>query len=300
MNGKLSPQVNRRSLMAGAVGLAGAEACSALARPMTAHASSNAIDWGVIEFDSPEEKFTQFMRMAYGLDEKQIAIWAMLTYMYFKPGHSPVPIFAKEAMELSQAKNMRRNVWQVQGNSLSFPRDIETGKFITHFPNPLTGEMVEVPDAKTMDYDPGLIITPEGDRPIGRDVEPMPSRIVFRRQGDRVALHRIRPNPNRFGLEWPDEFAEFGTQTVPAEDFYNPDLKSLPGEATATFLLPAEQRWLPIDKAPNMAGGYIIVHVDALKLRSVDEMPESFLKEAVDRGYGRFLAIDPKRFRDDL
>lgn len=294
------PHLNRRSWMAGAFGLAGLAAQSASAQPMTSLESSTDLDWGIIEFDSPEEKFKQFVRMAYGLEERPFAYWAMLTYVYFKPDHAPVPIFAKEAMELSQAKKMAPNVWQVQGNNLSFPRDIETGEYITEFRNPLTGEMVPLPDAKVAVDDPGLIITPQGDRPIGRDMKPMPSEIVFRRQGDFVALHRIRPNPNQFGMVWPDEFIEFGTQTVSAADFYNPAINTLPGAASATFFLPAEQRWLPIDKAPNMAGGYIIVHVDSQKLSTVEELPKQFRDEAEARGYGRVLKLSPERFRKDL
>jgi hypothetical protein len=301
--------ISRRHLVGGALGalgMAGAMSAAA-AEPMALEAAQSptpgeAVDWEVITFDSAEEKFKHFMRMAYGIDEEQFVFWAMLTYTYFKPGMMPVPIFGKEAMELSQAKQMRTNVWQVQGNNLSFPRDIETGEYITEFANPVTGEMVPVPSAKVADDDPGLIITPEGNRAIGMlDMEPMSSRITFRREGPYVSMHRIRPNPRRFGFtDWPTDFIELGTQRVLAEDFYNPNIRHLYGTASATFLLPAVQRWVPIDKAPEMAGGYIVAHIDSLKLPSVNHMPAAFREHAEELGHSHLLKMDQSRFRDDV
>lgn len=304
-----TPNINRRSLISGAVGAAGmagllAPAAHAFTQSRTTDAPVEAVDWEVIEFDSPEEKFKHFMRMAYGLDEEPFVFWAMLTYNYFKPGSGalPVPIFGKEAMELSQAKRMRENVWQVQGNNLSFPLDVETGKYITEFRNPITGDMVPVPEAKVEVNDPGLIITPDGNRAIGKlDMAPMSSRVTFRREGEYVSMLRIRPNPRRFGYRgWPVDFIELGTQRVLAEDFYNPEVTHLYGTASATFLLPAEQRWVPIDKAPEMAGGYIVAHIDSLKLPSVKHMPKQFRDHAHKLGYDHVLEFDPKRFREDM
>lgn len=300
--------IDRRRLLTGAAGIAacagmaGATMNTALANPVVSRQQSGAVDWEVLKFDSPEEKFKQFMRMAYGLDEEPFVFWAMLTYTYFKPGTLPVPIFGKEAMELSQAKRMRPNVWQVQGNNLSFPLDIETGEYITEFRNPISGDMVPLPGAKVADDDPGLIITPQGNRAIGMlDMEPMSSRITFRREGPYVTMHRIRPNPRRFGMmDWPTDFIELGTQRVLAEDFDNPQIRHLYGTASATFLLPAVQRWVPIDKAPEMAGGYIVAHIDSMKLPSVDDMPAAFRRHASELGHDHILTLDPKRFRADL
>ena len=304
----LVPNLNRRRMitgaaaMAGAASLAGATANTAIARSDAGISNPGEVEWEVINFTSPEEKFRHFMRMAYGLDEEPFVFWAMLTYTYFKPGTLPVPIFGKEAMELSQAKRMRPNVWQVQGNNLSFPLDIETGEYITEFRNPISGGMVPLPAAKVGNDDPGLIITPQGNRAIGKlDMEPMSSRITFRREGPYVTMHRIRPNPRRFGMmDWPTDFIELGTQRVLAKDFDNPEIRHLYGTASATFLLPAVQRWVPIDKAPEMAGGYIVAHIDSLKLPSVDDMPRDFKERAETLGHGHVLKMDMSRFRGDV
>jgi hypothetical protein len=302
-------QISRRHLMAGALGAIGtagtlgvAGAQPLMAQSPQAPTPEGAVDWEVISFESQEEKFKQFMRMAYGLDEEQFVFWAMLTYTYFKPGMMPVPLFGKEAMELSQARKMRPDVWQVQGNNLSFPVDIETGEYITEFRNPITGEMVPVPNAKVANDDPGLIITPAGNRAIAKpDMPPMSSRVTFRREGAYVSMLRIRPNPRRFGFtEWPTDFIELGAQRVLAKDFNNPAIRHLYGTASATFLLPAVQRWVPIDKAPEMAGGYIVAHIDSLKLPSVDHMPAAFRTRAEELGYGHVLTLDEERFRDDV
>lgn len=307
--GYSSAQLKRRDLMAGALGAVGAGSLMSLATAQSAVAATEqasklteTVEWEVLTFDSAEEKFKHFMRMAYGLDEEPFVFWAMLTYTYFKPGMMPVPIFGKEAMELSLAKKMRPNVWQIQGNNLSFPRDIETGEYITEFRNPISGEMVPAPSAKVANDDPGLIITPEGNRAIGMlNMEPMSSRVTFRREGPYVSMHRIRPNPRRFGMmDWPTDFIELGTQRVLAEDFYNPDVRHLYGTASATFLLPAVQRWVPIDKAPNMAGGYIVAHIDSLKLPSVDQLPANFRKHAEELGHTHIFKLDPERFREDV
>jgi len=181
------PHLNRRRMITGAAGLAGATSLAgatanmAFAKSGEVTQSRGEVEWEVIKFGSPEEKFRHFMRMAYGLDEEPFVFWAMLTYTYFKPGTLPVPIFGKEAMELSQAKQMRPNVWQVQGNNLSFPLDIETGEYITEFQNPISGHIVPLPDAKVANDDPGLIVTPQGNRAIGKlDMQPMSASLRSR------------------------------------------------------------------------------------------------------------------------
>lgn len=300
-------EFNRRSVMTAAAALTGAASLGGLgANRVVAHSSENPSDaselkWEIMKFDSPEEEFKQFIRTAFGLEEKSYVYWAMLVYNYFQPGEAPVPIFAKEAMELGLAKRMRTNVYQLQGNNLSFPLDVDTGEYITEFRNPVSGKMVPVPAAKVTIDDPGQIITPEGNRSIGKiGMKPMRSRIQFRREGENVAMLRIRPNPSRFGMEWPRDFIELGTQRIPAKDFDNPAIKSLYGPSSATFLLPAHQRWIPIDKAPDMAGGYIAVHVHAMKMPSVDNMPGAFKARARELGYGHVLEMDMSRFRDDV
>lgn len=298
---------DRRSVLAASAGFAGAASMGgafanhAFAQSNLTGEHADEVEWEIMKFETPEEKFRQFIRMAYSLDERPFVWWALITYNYFQPGELPVPIFGKEAMELTLAKEMRPNVWQVQGNNLSFPRDIETGEFITEFKNPVSGEMVPIPDAKVTVDDPGLIITPQGDRPIAKlDSEPQSSRVTFRREGDYVVLHRIRPSPRQFGMVWPKDFIELGTQRVLADDFFNPHIRTLYGTASATFLLPAHQRWIPIDKAPNMAGGYIVVHVSSLKLPSVEHMPREFKQHAKERGYEYVLNIPSERFRPDV
>lgn len=307
MKSSLTPLMDRRSLIAGTAGMAGlasfnvAASNSAFAQASDPSSSSTELQWEIMKFASPEDEFEQFIRTAFGLDEQSYVYWAMLIYNYFKPGSAPVPIFAKEAMELGHAKQMRRNVWQLQGNNLSFPRDVETGEYITEFRNPVSGGMVPLPAAKVTIDDPGQILTPEGNRSIGRlDMEPMPSRIQFRREGENVAMLRIRPNPSRFGMEWPTDFIELGTQRIPAKDFDNPAIKSLFGPASSTFLLPAHQRWIPIDQAPDMAGGFIAVHVHAMKMRSVENMPRDFKERANALGHGHVLKMDMSRFREDV
>ena len=88
-------------------------------------------------------------------------------------------------------------------------------------------------------------------------------------------MDRIRVAPDVSW--WPIEFAEhWGIQSSYA-DLMNPTLLSLPAVATGSWLLPTHNRWVPgIDDAK----GYIVVHVELRKLKSVEQFPDRFLHRA--------------------
>ncbi|MFZ9652053.1 MAG: hypothetical protein ACO3A8_01775 [Steroidobacteraceae bacterium] len=270
------------SLLAGAVGTTLAPAAAAATRAPTAtHWTSEFLD-----FD-PVTRFRHGMRLQRSAaDRADVLHWYHFIMVAIPEKSAPIPVVRWEGIELSRHHKIGPDRYRFHGHNLSFPRDLDSGKFVDAVVNPLTGERVKVPPM-ALTNDPGSVISPRGiirlDAP---SAAPRPEYRLFRREGAFVKVDAIRVPP----AGWPVTFVEMGCESTPAELFDDARLEWLPSEVSGGYVFPWPE-WMNMGKA----GGHMFATWRGYKLRDIGELPTEFRQRA-EREFPQLLQVDRGQF----
>ena len=154
--------MNRRDLLPSM--MAGLTAVSPVLSAVAATPGKARGSTGISEFMTldPVENFRQAMRLQRSLeDADDILHWYHFIMVAVPLNATPKPVVRWEGIEFSRHQIMSENRYRMHGHNLSFPRDLNTGKFVSEVRNPVTGKIVPVPPM-ALTQDPGLVRSPAG------------------------------------------------------------------------------------------------------------------------------------------
>ena len=268
-----------KALLAGSVGAAFQDDAIAASVPSKRWTSE------FIEYD-PVSRFRQALRIQRSAeDEADVLHWYHFTMVAVPTGAAPVPVVRWEGIELSHHRRIGPDRYRMHGHNLSFPRDLNSGRFVDDAVNPITGERVKIPPM-ALTSDPGSVIAPNGiirlDAPAAA---PRPEYRVFRREGAFVKLDAIRVAP----VGWPVTFIEMGCESTPVKEF-DGHAPWLPAEVSGGYVFPWPA-WMNMGQAP----GHMFAIWRGYKLRDIGKLPLEFRRRA-ETEFPNLLQVDRAQF----
>jgi len=267
--------------MTGLTGLAGLPLTASAAAPNAELPKSMAREQVVTEmmpYADEVEKFKAHFRMERDLAEEEgecVAWYYWIAYVV-PENTAPQPLVRFEGMEYSYFRKVAENTYRIHAHNVSFPRDLETNEFVSKITNPVTGEVVDIPPTVLLN-DPGTVHSPKGFRNLrgnGSYVQPFRK---FRRENDMVRFESVRTAPPN----WPVKHMESTIQWCDLKSFNDPSITSIPSRSSGVYVF-GYPEWFQMGER----GGSMLGFIDGLKIRGVQDLPDSFA--------GRMKAEYPK------
>ena len=275
--------INRRTLLSGTAGAAGALVGSRTLQAQMPRSISPPVSPVIsefIEFEDPAAEFRAHMRMARDLveDEGSTITWYHWMTFMIPVGQRPVPFIRYEGIEFSYFRHLGNDNYRIHAHNLSYPRDLNTNAFTDVVVNPVTGERLEVPVTPLLN-DPGTIGGPGGFRNLSGDGSAQNPYRQFRIENDLIKLDVVRSAPP----DWPATHIENSCSWVEFDLFANESITSLPVHFCGhyAFEYPA---WMNMPEGNGHMSGFW----DGKKLNSSSELPREML-ERMEREYPELL-----------
>ncbi len=239
----------------------------------------------------PVQRFRQALRIQRSLeDEADILHWYHFVMVAVPLNATPKAVVRWEGIEFSRHQKIAEDRYRLHGHNLSFPRDLDSGRFVDAVMNPVTKKRVAVPPM-ALTGDPGMVRSPAGvislDKPAAA---PRPDYRMLRREGQFVRVDAIRVPPD----SWPVTFLEMGFESSPAALFDDPAQLWLPSDVSGAYVFPWP-KWMNMGEAP----GHMFAAWSGYKLRSIDELPVEFRDRAA-REFPQLLQVDRKPFAQPI
>jgi hypothetical protein len=280
----MARQVTRRSLIWGA-GLAGIVAATD-ALPRVA----GSMPRGLPDLAVPEHNLRALVRMTASLKPGDVPWWYDGTIYGVVAGENPRPLLKFEGMELYWMQPLPGGAYELIGNTVTFFRDIETGKMIDRFQNPYTGKENAVP-AAVQGGGPGrgFNYSVKGIRAT-KFLDQLPDKplvLDWTTARDTVWLHNTTAYPP--GMTPPR--LQRQTMFAPLAAFLDERLDSIPAVFSSTVFMPW-LKWMDMAERP----GHLVWHASGAKLASIAELPEEYRRRA-EKEFPQLLTADPSRPR---
>ncbi len=260
---------SRRSLL-GIAGLVGLGAGRAMAMPPVGPAA----DCMKLDLSAPEENLRQLIRFTASQDEEDVPWWFNGIIYGMVGEEAPVPLFLFEGLEIYWMAPLGDGSYELTGGTISFFRDLESGKMIEEFKNPFTGEINKVSAAaQGGGAGRGFNYSVNGIRASWRldDIPDQPLLMEWHAARDTVWLHNRTAYPP--GTPPPREQRQ--TMFVPLDQFNDEKVRNLPTLFSSTVIQPWF-RWMDMGDR----SGHTIWHAGGAKIRSIDELPKEFRERA--------------------
>jgi hypothetical protein len=227
---------------------------------------------GFIDFPDAAARFRALFRFERDLRDEGTALSTYHFLVFaFPGGERPRPVVRFEGMEFSYFRRIADTTWRIHAHNLSYPRDVQAGRFVSQVRNPFTGEMLEVRPMRLLE-DPGILHSPRGYlRVTPPDSDWLDSFFVARIEGDLVKAEHIRPAP----ASWPKIFMESWSNSVPRRDFEDPRITSLMYQTSGFYSFPFPA-WVRMGSTP----GHMLGAWNGRKIREPGDLPREFLARA--------------------
>ena len=186
------------------------------------------------------------------------------------------PIVGLRGSESAWWKKKDERTWVRYSSTLSFFEDLETGKFIDEFKNPLTGKTNKV-GVSFIRHKEGEYRTTTGEY-FGSMKKAFPD--VYKDEfhlpdwsldGDII---RLRQKSN-FPPILPQPTREIVTQFARASEVFNTKIAT-PSSFVAGWNIRPWERWMEMGDTP----GHVIWHFDGIKLTDVEQLDQDYLARA--------------------
>lgn len=252
--------------------LAGGAAAAAGPSTVPATGASGPLEDGFVEFPDADARFRALFRFERDLRDAGTALSTYQFLVYaFPEGERARPVVRFEGMELSYFRRVGATTWRIHAHNLSYPRDVETGRFVSQVRNPFTGETLDVQPMRLLE-DPGILHSPRGYlRLTSPTVEWLDSFFLARIEGELVKAEHIRPKP----ASWPKIFIESWSNSVPRRDFEDPRVTSLMYQTSGFYVFPYPA-WMRMGSRP----GHMLGAWSGRKIREPGNLPREFLARA--------------------
>lgn len=236
------------------------------------HSSVRPLDDGFIDFADAREKFRALFRFERDLRDEATALSTYQFLVYALPqDERPLPIVRFEGMEFSYFRRVGDLTWRIHAHNLSYPRDIETGRYTASVRNPFTGATLAVQPMRLLN-DPGVLQSPRGYLPLDANaIRWLDTYLVMRVEGELVKSEHIRPTPDG----WPKMFIESSVSSVAKRDFDDPKVTSLQYQTSGFYVFPFPE-WMRMGETR----GHMLGAWSGRKIREPGNLPREFLARA--------------------
>lgn len=220
-------------------------------------------------FDDPVKEFEAHFRFERDLQPEQgtAVSWYYWTAYIVPDNSAPQPVVRFEGMEYSYFRKVADHTYRIHAHNLSYPRDVNTGKYSDSIINPVTGKRVKAQNTVLL-HDPGTVHSPKGFRNVNSDGTYVVPYRQFRDENDVIKMDSVRTAPPN----WPTTHMESSTQTVDRALFYDKSVTSLPFRASGLYLFPYPE-WIQM----GTAKGHMLGYIDGQKIGGPDRLPAEFL-----------------------
>jgi hypothetical protein len=244
------------------------------------------------DLSDPRENLAAVVRMAASLREEDVPWWFDGTIYGIVGEEQPRPILRFEGMEIYWMRHLPPGEngaeYELIGNTVTFFRDLETGRMLDTFANPWTGKDNKVAVAtQGGSTGSGFNYSVRGIR-FTKALAQIPDKPLvldwsFAR--DMVWLHADTAYPP--GMVPPR--SQRRSMFAPVKAFVDRRVANLPAVFTATVFNPWP-KWM------DMGGqaGHVVWHASGAKLRSVEDLPAEY-KKRVEQEYPQLLSAKPDR-----
>jgi len=212
----------------------------------------------------------------YGTSGKGAVVWKTRGIVYGVQPTAVTPLVGFRGSESAWWTRKDADTWVRYSSTMSFFQDLETGKFIDEFKNPLNGKTVKV-GVSFIRHKEGEYKTTKGDYygsmkkafpDVYKDEEPNPSWTL---DGDTIRLRGASNFPPI--LQQPSK--ECATLVSKASEIFDPKIET-PWGASTGWNIRVWERWLEMGDAP----GHDIWHFDAVKLSGFEGLDADYLERA--------------------
>lgn len=238
------------------------------------------------DLSDPEQNLRALVRVQGSLEEEDVPYWYDGTIFASVGEQAPLPLVKFEGMEMYWMRHLGPNEYELIGNTVTFYRDLETGRMIDEFKNPYTGEVNRVtPSVQGGGPGRGFNYSLRGIRPTAF-VEQMPDKplvLDWSMARDHLWMHNQTVYPP--GL--PPPRAQRQTMFVPMAAFLDDNQPNLPTVFSSTVFMPW-LRWMNMGDRP----GHVIWHASGVKLRSIDDLPAEY-RDRAEKEYPERMSANP-------
>jgi hypothetical protein len=245
---------------------------------------------GVPDMTVPDNNLRALVRMTASLRPRDVPWWYDGTIYGVVAGENPRPLLKFEGMELYWMQPLPAGAWELTGNTVTFFRDVETGRMIDRFRNPYTGKENVVP-AAVQGGGPGrgFNYSVKGIRAT-KFLDQLPEQplvLDWTCARDAMWLHNTTAYPPGLAPPRLQRQTMFATLSALLDE----RLDSIPAVFSSTVFMPW-LKWMEMGEHP----GHLVWHASGAKLSSIDELPQEYRRRA-EREFPQFMTADPEKPR---
>jgi hypothetical protein len=266
------PTISRRAAGLMALGAAGAGALSLGTAAAPALAARKRRD--TLPTD-PKEILESVVRI-YGTTGKGRITWKTKIIVYGVQASGVVPLVGLRGSESAWWTKKDDSTWVRYSSTLSFFEDLETGKFLDEFRNPLNGHVSKV-GVSFIRHKEGEYRTTMGEYYGSmRKAFPQsyPEEPIKPNWNLDAGIVRLRGRSN-FPPILKQPTLETATLSVRADELFDPRVET-PSATVSGFNIRPWEPWLGMGDAP----GHVIWHYDGVKLTDVEKLDPDYLARA--------------------
>lgn len=245
-------------------------------------------DRRVPDLSVPENNLRELVRMAASLREQDVPWWYDGTIYGIVAGEHPRPLVKFEGMEIYWMRHLGPGEYELIGNTVTFYRDVNSGRMIDTYQNPYTGAVNKVtPAVQGGGPGRGFNYSVKGIRAT-KFMAQLPERRLLLDWSfvrDMVWLHNETAYPP--GMAPPR--AQRQTMFAPLKSLLDRSLDALPAVFSSTVFQPWP-KWMDMGERP----GHVVWHASGAKLRSIEELPQEYRRRA-EQEFPQLLSADPAR-----
>lgn len=261
------PTLNRRSMMAASVGAAG---LAALGTPVLGATRTRRLDP-----NNPDDARAIVRKLRYRTDEGLLFWWIKGDY-YAQVDATLTPLYGMSFGALHLVKQRSDGGFDMTQMELGFRTELDTGKRMQTFHNPLTGESMPAPfnpiGPTLVHYSRDAVPTVSSDLGGSHlDFHPMPER-PFEAQGSVFVQYRARSTVTTTGLA--DRVVnDFSMIYGPSAEALDPAVTSVDARLYASDVA-SYPRWMNMGARP----GAVTLRGIGGKVMRITDMPQDFLE----------------------
>lgn len=224
---------------------------------------------------------TEALVRLYGTSGRGPVVWKTRGIVYGVQPDAVRPLVGFRGSESAWWTRKDADTWVRYSSTMSFFEDLETGRFIDEFKNPLNGKTVKV-GVSFIRHKEGEYKTTKGDYygsmkkafpDVYKDEVPKPAWTL---DGDTVRLR----GASNFPPILPQPSKECATLAARASELFDPKVET-PWAVSSGWNIRAWERWLEMtDDGGRPLPGHGIWHFDAVKLTSFEGLDADYLARA--------------------
>lgn len=240
------------------------------------------------DLTDPSANLNSIVRMQGSAKEEDVPWWYDGTIYGVVGEEQPRPLVGFEGMEMYWMRHLAGGEYELIGNTVTFFRDLDTGKMIDTFQNPYTGAKNSVtPAVQGGGAGRGFNYSVKGIRPTAF-VDRMPEK-PLELNWSTVRNHIWMHNSTVYPPGLPPPRAQRQTMFATLDEFTDADVASIAGVFTSTVFMPW-LKWMDMGDRP----GHVVWHASGAKLKSIEELPNEYRRRA-ESEYPDRMSANPNR-----